>query len=583
MKKYYLIILIAIISIFYIGCEKDEEIEESNEIPIANFSANPRSGPAPLTVTFTDHSENIPTSWLWTLGDNSTSTIKNPIRTYNNEGSYSVTLSVMNKVGSDTKINTNYIIVTASNTNPEALFTVSPSSGTVNTSFAFNALGSTDDYDLISDLLVRWDFDGNGSWDTDWDTVKTQNYQYSNKGSYNTQLEVKDNEGLIDQYTKNITVNANAHPNALFTVTPTNGRIITVFEFSASSSTDDDLISNLQVRWDLDGNGTWDTGWDTSKIQTHQYSNVGNYEAKLEVKDVEGLTDQYIKNINVIANVPPTALFTISPYYGSTNTNYIFNASSSTDDFDPIGNLEVRWDFDGNGTWDTDWDTDKIQTKLFSNANTYTAKLEVKDTEGLIGEYSKSIIVHDYVTGTFTDPRDGQTYNTIEIGNQTWFAENLNYDYYSSVWYDNSSANGYIYGRLYTWLAARQACPIGWDLPSDNEWKTLERTLGMSQSEADDTGWRGTNEGACMKETGTDHWVSPNTDATNGSGFSALPGGLCTDDGEFTGIRETCTWWTSSTELWGDPYRRWIEYDDSRVHRDGRTQESARSVRCIKD
>lgn len=70
-------------------------------------------------------------------------------------------------------------------------------------------------------------------------------------------------------------------------------------------------------------------------------------------------------------------------------------------------------------------------------------------------------------TGTFTDPRDGQTYATVEIGNQTWFAQNLNYETSNSWTYIDDPANGDIYGRLYTWEAALNACPSGWHLPGD--------------------------------------------------------------------------------------------------------------------
>ncbi len=72
---------------------------------------------------------------------------------------------------------------------------------------------------------------------------------------------------------------------------------------------------------------------------------------------------------------------------------------------------------------------------------------------------------------------------------------------------------------------AQGICPEGW-IPTDAEWKTMEMSLGMSQSEADGTGWRGTDEGNKMKEAGTVHWAFPNTGATNSSGFTILPVGL---------------------------------------------------------
>ncbi|GAA3555718.1 FISUMP domain-containing protein [Snuella lapsa] len=80
----------------------------------------------------------------------------------------------------------------------------------------------------------------------------------------------------------------------------------------------------------------------------------------------------------------------------------------------------------------------------------------------------------------FTDPRDGQVYEIVTIGDQTWFAENLNYDTAdnSSTCYDGNSDNCFIYGRLYSGDAAQTACPDGWHLPSKEEWETLIDYLG---------------------------------------------------------------------------------------------------------
>jgi len=112
--------------------------------------------------------------------------------------------------------------------------------------------------------------------------------------------------------------------------------------------------------------------------------------------------------------------------------------------------------------------------------------------------------------GTFTDPRDGKTYKTVKIGNQTWMAENLNYECEGSKFYDNDPANAEKYGRLYDWATAFKACPSGWHIPSKEEWRTLVDYAGGFDISGKElkarSGWR-TNSG------------------TDAFGFSALPGG----------------------------------------------------------
>ena len=413
-------------------------------------------------------------------------------------------------------------------------------------------------------------------------------------GSHTIKATCIDNNGgsAIDEITIDLAESGggNTHPTALFTVTPSSGTTSTSFAFDASGSTDnEDPTSNLQIRWDFDGNGSWDTGWDYDKNKNHQYSNENTYTAKLEVKDTEGLTDQYTKSINVSngggGNIPPTALFTVSPSSGTTSTNFAFDASGSTDNEDPTSNLQVRWDFDGNGSWDTGWNYGKTENHQYSSENTYTAKLEVKDSEGLTDQYTKSITVSNGGGGNGCGGQsnltyDGQTYEIVEIGNQCWMAENLNYETTNSWWYDNSSANGDIYGRLYTWDAALTACPSGWSLPSDNEWKQMEMALGMSQSEADDTGYRGTDEGEKMKSTSG--WNN-NGNGTNSSGFNALPGGYRSSSGSFRNLGNRDFWWSSSessgTFVWG----RYLTYDYDQVNRYYYNNTSGFSVRCLKN
>lgn len=299
---------------------------------------------------------------------------------------------------------------------------------------------------------------------------------------------------------------------------------------------------------------------------------TNNHTSSMKIKMVWDATLSFETNTFEVdntgtGNTPPTALFTISPSNGTTSTNFVFDASSSTDNEDPTSNLQIRWDFDGDGVWDTNWETEKIDNYQYSYAGTYTAKLEVRDTEDLSDQYTNNINVGN-VTSTFTDPRDEQTYTIVDIGNQTWFAENLNYETDNSWWYENSSANGDVYGRLYTGNAAETACPNGWHLPSDEEWTILIDFLGG-----------GDVAGGKMKEVGTAHWNSPNTGATNTSGFNALPAGYRYDnDASFNGLGRINYWW-SSTGAW---YRS-VTYASDNAQRGNYFPMRIRSVRCIKD
>lgn len=187
-------------------------------------------------------------------------------------------------------------------------------------------------------------------------------------------------------------------------------------------------------------------------------------------------------------------------------------------------------------------------------------------------------------TGTFIDSRDGQIYKWIKIGNQIWMAENLNYTTDNGSWvYDNDSSNATTFGRLYDWETACEVCPDGWLLPSDVDWKELEMYLGMSEVAVDSIGYRGTDEGGRLKEAGTAHWHSPNTGATNSSGFSALPGGLHFTDGKFYNMGTFGTCW-SSTEMDSISAlsRRLFSNSACIVRGDG-TKKVGYSIRCIKD
>jgi len=152
-------------------------------------------------------------------------------------------------------------------------------------------------------------------------------------------------------------------------------------------------------------------------------------------------------------------------------------------------------------------------------------------------------------------------------------------------------------GGLYTWAAATAAhdgislieegvqgvCPDGWHLPSDAEWKQLERHLGMSPEEAEASKWRGTDQGGKLKQEGIGYWKNPNDGGTDEIGFTALPGGYRHGSGEFKDISETARFWTSSSNGYGYAWFRELDYDTAAIFRDFSGVYRGHSVRCVKD
>ena len=174
------------------------------------------------------------------------------------------------------------------------------------------------------------------------------------------------------------------------------------------------------------------------------------------------------------------------------------------------------------------------------------------------------------VTDNLIDLRDGKKYIAVKIGNQIWMAENLNYNTNNSWCYDDSSSNCNKYGRLYTWEAAKTACPAGWHLPSDDEWTTLTNYLGRIDV-------------AGGKLKSTNGWNSPDSGVTNNSGFTALPGGYRGFSGTFDGVGTNGLWWSSTEDGRDDAWYRVLDYSFSYVGRFDNDKDYGFSVRCLRD
>ncbi len=183
----------------------------------------------------------------------------------------------------------------------------------------------------------------------------------------------------------------------------------------------------------------------------------------------------------------------------------------------------------------------------------------------------------------FTDGRDNQPYKKVVIGEQVWMAQNLNYASSSSKFYNNESFYEANYGRLYTQKDAMEVCPEGWHLPSDAEWKELEEFLGMNAEDLDKEWDRGEGVGGMLKETGTNHWMSPNEGAINSVKFSALPGGMAESASSFIELGQTAYFWTSSSISSDEAWYRVLYYADSYLGRLAIIRDRYMSVRCVLD
>ncbi|MFN9709847.1 MAG: FISUMP domain-containing protein [Bacteroidota bacterium] len=210
--------------------------------------------------------------------------------------------------------------------------------------------------------------------------------------------------------------------------------------------------------------------------------------------------------------------------------------------------------------------------------------------------------------GTVTDA-SGNTYPTVTIGTQVWMAENLRTTKYRDginiplitdntqwannwnngiplsqpmmCWYNNDQATytANKFGALYNWYAINPAtngnknvCPTGWHVPTDAEWTTLTNFLGGESA-----------AGGKMKSTGTQYWPSPNTNATNSSGWSGLPGGYRGFNGPFYDIGLGGIWWSSTELSTVNAWFRNLSYLNGDVNRNSASKTIGFSVRCVRD
>ncbi len=327
---------------------------------------------------------------------------------YEVAGEYEVILQVRNEDGLTDEARLS-ITIAEDGQAPEAKFYVTSDSqladsdvGTTATEFTFNAAYSSDEEDYASYLEVRWDYEGDGDFDTTWSNEKIAYHQFLESGEYEVTLEVKDTDGNVSETTYDIRVVENTAPYASFTVEDDEATPGIEFEFDAGASSDDQYKSTyLEVRWDWEGDGEWDTSFSTDKTEEYYYDSSGTYDVILQVKDPEGQTDEASIPVTVLSNSTPYAEFSADPSDGTYSTKFTFDASASYDGETDFEDLWFRWDFDYNGendiTYDTSWRHSETTTHYYDEddgTGTFTVRLEVKDEDGEVQEDTKEIYIH---------------------------------------------------------------------------------------------------------------------------------------------------------------------------------------------
>ncbi|MBI5525340.1 MAG: PKD domain-containing protein [Deltaproteobacteria bacterium] len=328
---------------------------------------------------------------------------------FDTEGVHAIRVEVID-TGGLTDSATAQVLVGHANAPPKPDFTVTPAAGDTNVIFTLDASTSTDAEDLLVDLLVRWDFETDGTWDTAYEAQKVVQHRFLKEGKNRITLEAKDTGGLTARTAKEIdAAHANVAPVPAFTIAPPAGDTNTQFDFDASGSKDqeDDAAAvPLEKRWDFEGDGAWDTQFSTGNTAQHQYPVEGKYQVTLEVRDSVGESTTLAKPLVAgHVNTPPTAAFTVTPAEGLDDTIFFFSAAGVRDLEDPASALEVRWDFDGNGAWDTQFWTNKNATQKYSATGVYNAAVEVRDTGGLTAVTTRTVTVRR-ITGIRITPPD---------------------------------------------------------------------------------------------------------------------------------------------------------------------------------
>lgn len=422
---------------------------------------------------------------------------------------------------------------------------------------------------------------GRSDFKIDGNNLRTsKSFDYETKNRYIIILETRNEEGERFQKAFTITVSdVNEAPTAIAlskTSIAENNPINTLI---GTLNTTDPDTDDLHIYTLISGHSDFKIeGRSLRTAKVLDYETKNSYVIEIETNDNKGGTFRKDFTITVTdTNEAPTAIALSKTSIAENNPiNTVIGTLSTTDpntdDRHTYTLVSGRSDFkiDGNNL---------RASKVFDYEanNNYVIRIETNDGKG--GTFQKEFTI--MITGgdgKSTMTYNGKTYKTSKIGMQWWMAENLNDSSHtsgSSFCYADKTSNCDTYGLLYSWAAAADiaAKVPGWHLPTDDEWKTLERYLGMSESALDSTGFRGTDEGTKLKQSD-----SLSFNALLSGYYFFLPKG-----GDFISINEVGFFWSASPFGNGTFWGRYVFDKQIRIGRSFGNRGLAISVRLIKD
>ncbi len=480
--------LILLLCLF--SCDRSDNVVVP---PVVSVKVSPASGKTTNVFTFdlsksesnSSRGDRLFTRWDWN-GDGIWDTPLTRLEKYEHRyfvpGTWHTLVEMVNlDGGSDTA--SMVMQVERGYSHPNVSLTIKPVLGHIFTSFLLDASGTRDDEDSLNQLKFRWDFEGDGTWDTGLTDSLRIHHVYPEVGFYKPRVEVGDPSGMYSGAITALNVNLN-DPRLLasFRCIPDSVTYRTLIQMDASASVDlDNPEKRLLYRWDWNNDWNWDTEWLRDPVTLNSFPADVFAFVRLQVKSYRGLTNDTVMKIRLYhKNQPPRANFKVSTFTGNTKTNFRFDCWWCRDQESSPTEMLYRWDYDGDGVWDTEPVHDVITYHQYANPGVYKATLLLTDPPGDTDTCSITIHISNgtNLTGICEDSHglNYEYYGTVLIGDQWWFSKNVCFGD-TALWYRYPVTNNwpayFEYGHLYSLGGTGNCCPPGWRVPTRQDWEKL--------------------------------------------------------------------------------------------------------------